>query len=352
MNYMADGKQRCESCKTANKRLAEKLLAIRKAEIFEGKYRLPKSNPPTLQEWADQFLETIHRPNTKRPYQSCVKILNAHFGRVRLSQVTVQGIEAFKATRTRAGAGPAIINRNLAVLRRMLKLAVRQHLIARSPFEDVEFLDERTQRRQPIVLGFDEQERLEKVSPPLLRTLITLLCDSGLRIGCEALPLMWQDVDLLNDVIYVRHSKTPAGRRAMPMTKRCKTAMQEWMRITGPVFSPYVFANPATPEAPLKSVRKTWARALKAAKLSPGPIYDLRSTFASRLSATGAPDNMVAGMLGHSSPSIVSTYAKVIDEFRRDAIQRLERLRESKAPGTASGNQPANENVDARRWVN
>ncbi len=37
-------------------------------------------------------------------------------------------------------------------------------------------------------------------------------------------------------------------------------------------------------------------------------------------------------MMGHSIPSILQTYAKAVDSTRRDAIQRLEALRESKTP--------------------
>jgi integrase len=59
------------------------------------------------------------------------------------------------------------------------------------------------------------------------------------------------------------------------------------------------------------------------------PIYNLRATFASRLSAAGLPDNLVAGMLGHSNPSILQTYAKVVDEYRRDAIRKLESYRKT-----------------------
>jgi integrase len=64
----------------------------------------------------------------------------------------------------------------------------------------------------------------------------------------------------------------------------------------------------------------------------------LRATFASRLSAAGTPDNLVAGLLGHSSPSIVHTYAKVLDEYRRDAIKKLEEHRRSQKsiPGEPS----------------
>jgi hypothetical protein len=35
-------------------------------------------------------------------------------------------------------------------------------------------------------------------------------------------------------------------------------------------------------------------------------------------------------MLGHSSTGIIQTYAKVLDEFRRDAVKKLEEYRQSK----------------------
>src|SRR5215469_2232716 len=348
MAYVVDGRQQCESTGTSNKRLAQKILNLRLAEIIEGRFRLPKSNPPKLKEWAAQFLESIRNSNTKRSYKSCISTLNEFFGPVSLAQISPARIEEFKLVRTKAGAGPAIINRNLAVLRRMMKLASRQRLIARSPFEEVDFLDEKSVRREAVVLSFDQQKTLEGVAPPLLRTLVVLLTETGLRVRKEALPLKWQDVDLLDAVVYVRESKSPAGRRAMPMTKYCGRVMEEWMNLTGPNYSPYIFANPKHPEIHLKSVRKTWARALKAAKLDWRPIYDLRATFASRLSTAGASDNLVAGMLGHSSVTILRTYAKVVDEFRRYAIRMLENFRESQlidSPKIATSE-------TQRRWIN
>ena len=104
---------------------------------------------------------------------------------------------------------------------------------------------------------------------------------------------------------------------------------------------------------PLKSVRKTWARALKAAKLEWRPIYDLRATFASRLSGLGTADNQVAGMLGHSSPSIVSTYAKVTDEYRHAAIQKLDALWNAHSSDEKQANSYFTENRKREtNWVN
>ena len=93
--------------------------------------------------------------------------------------------------------------------------------------------------------------------------------------------------------------------------------------------------------------------ALKAAKLEWRPIYDLRATFASRLSAEGASDNLVAGMLGHSSPSIVSTYAKVADESRKKAIQKLNDARNSSGQSLPEEHpKTLAEHYANQKWIN
>ena len=35
-------------------------------------------------------------------------------------------------------------------------------------------------------------------------------------------------------------------------------------------------------------------------------------------------------MMGHASTGIIQTYAKVLDEYRRDAVKKLEQYRQSK----------------------
>jgi len=92
-------------------------------------------------------------------------------------------------------------------------------------------------------------------------------------------------------------------------------------------FSPFVFPNFKTPGQPIRDIRKSWAKTLKAAGLEYFVIYTLRHTHASRLSAAGVSDLFVTQMIGHSTPSILQTYSKAIDEYRRDAVRKLEQLR-------------------------
>jgi hypothetical protein len=60
--------------------------------------------------------------------------------------------------------------------------------------------------------------------------------------------------------------------------------------------------------------------------------YNLRHSCASRLSAAGVSDLFVAQMIGHTSPGIL--HSKAIDEYKRDAVRKLENLRSTHAyPG-------------------
>jgi integrase len=246
---------------------------------------------------------------------------------MKLSEITPDVIEDFKEKRLSDGVRTATVNRDLAVLHRMMKLAERKMLINESPFRDVEFLEERQQRRRPHILTFVEEDRVLNAAVPHIRALAVLILETGMRSRREALSLLWSDVDFVNDLISVRESKTRAGERTIPISGRCKIELLRWRSLVGPEFSSYVFPNMHDPSKPLKDLRRSWANALKDAGLQYFWIYDLRHTLASRLTQAGVSPVFVAQIIGHSSSSILSTYARAIDEFRRDAIHKLENLR-------------------------
>jgi integrase len=87
-----------------------------------------------------------------------------------------------------------------------------------------------------------------------------------------------------------------------------------------------LFFGPVRPA----EVRKPWVAALKRAEIAYFPVYCLRATFASRLSAAGVPDVFVSQLMGHAG-GLLQTYAKAITEYRRDAVKKLEEYRQSKA---------------------
>jgi hypothetical protein len=82
----------------------------------------------------------------------------------------------------------------------------------------------------------------------------------------------------------VRISKLPLTARLLRRRK-----------MLGPEFSPFVFHNMRAPARPRNDIRHGWAKALQDAGLDYFWIYNLRHTFASRLSAAG--DLFVAQMI-------------------------------------------------------
>jgi integrase len=215
----------------------------------------------------------------------------------------------------------------------MLKLAERRMLIPESPFRDAEFLEERKQRRRPHIFTFEEEDRLLKAAAPHIRALAVLILETGMRSNREALSLSWNDVDFMNNIIQVRESKTRAGERTIPISDRCKIELLRWSNFLAPEFSPYVFPNMRTPSKPLKDVRRSWAKALKDAGLPNGLLlYELRHTLATRLTQAGVSPLFVAQILGHTGTTILNTYVIAVDEYRRDAIHKLEKLRQAQVP--------------------
>jgi len=325
MGVCVAGRQICKSTHTTKRSIARNLLARWETEVFEGRFRLPRTTPPSFEDWADHFLLKIAHPNTHRRYSSSVDKLKAAFAGLRLTDISPEKIEQYQERRI-AEVEAATVNHDLRVLRRMLRLAERKDLIVQNPFTRIEFLRQKTPRL-PHILTFAEEEKLLGVAVPYLRMLVILILETGMRSHREALPLRWDAIDFIRDLIQVRESKTRAGVRNVPLSTRCKTELLAWKKSLGQDFSPFVFPNFHSPERPLRDVRHSWTKALKEAGLGYFWIYNLRHTFCSRLSAVGVSDLFVAQMIGHSSPGILQIYSKAIDEYRREAVKKLEQLR-------------------------
>jgi integrase len=349
MAYMVGGKQHCESTHTSNKRVAQKILAIRRAEIAEGRFAgLLKSHPPTLKDYFSKYFDsrTDLHPNTRIRYEVSRRALENFFGSTRLPDITNVRIEDYKAARVQGGTGPAGVNRDLSLLRQVLQQAKRERYIAQNPVGDREhFLDERKDRLQARPFTIEEEQRLLAVATGYLRPLLMLLLDTGLRPNAEALPLKWSEVDFERGMITVVASKTRAGLRTVPMTARLKSELLRWKALTGPKNSEFVFFYPRNPAKHLLQVPKTWRRALKDANVAKRRLYDCRSTFCTRMYAAGIPPMLIELLMGHAANGLVHAYAKVDDDFKKDAAARLEAFINSKTPAeTTSAISP--------RWVN
>jgi len=102
-----------------------------------------------------------------------------------------------------------------------------------------------------------------------------------------------------------------------------------WRNLVGPDFSEWVFPNFENRRHPLQGGRKASTATLRKAGIPYFPIYNLRHTFATRLTAAEGSPLTVASLLGYASTQIVPRYAQILDQNRLDAMKKLESLRQS-----------------------
>ena len=134
-----------------------------------------------------------------------------------------------------------------------------------------------------------------------------------------------EQVDLENGVVHIADSKTVNGIGDMPLTQAACEAFRRQMEETPG--SEYLFPSPKRrAEKPyMTNLRKVWAGTLKRARVPYFAPYELRHTFATRLSAGGVADHMVTQMLRQGDAEVFKLYSQAKLGMMREALTRLDR---------------------------
>ena len=74
----------------------------------------------------------------------------------------------------------------------------------------------------------------------------------------------------------------------------------------------------------IQSLKKTWSTTLEKAGVRYFPLYHLRHTFASRLSAGGVADRFVTLLLRQGDATVFKKYSHADLQMKRDALATLE----------------------------
>jgi len=132
-------------------------------------------------------------------------------------------------------------------------------------------------------------------------------------------------VDLDNRLILIPDSKTPNGVGEMPISELACEAFKAQLEATPG--SEYLFPTPkAKAEKPyIGSLKKVWATTLRRAAVRYFPLYELRHTFATRLSAGGVADHFVTQMLRQGDSAVFKRYSRAKLNMMREALSKLDR---------------------------
>jgi integrase len=335
-----------EDWQEAQRKLRERLQA-RDDKILDV---VRKGEHLQFSDWADFFLEYYSKPpiraeKTHEANGRAALHLKEALGRRSVGDISADDIENYLRRRlqarvqVRTGGGviqrdrlkPATVHQELRVLRRMMNVAVRKKLLPANPCAGVEFPVKVKGLFRPHYMAWSEQQRIEFQAPEYLRNIIRIITESGLRVYKELMPMKKEQVDLENAVVWIPDSKTPNGIAEVPLTDLAREAFREQIRIAGP--GTWLFPSDENSTGHQKTLKTVWHATLRRAKVPYFRIYDLRSTYATRLSAGGVADEWVTQLLRQGDAKVFKKYSQMKLQMKREALQKLNRKANEDRPG-------------------
>lgn len=265
------------------------------------------------------------------------------FGDLDAGAVAPGEVDAYRARRTGDGAAIATVNREIALLRRVVNFGVRRGRIAKSRLHGPGMTRDLIHREDNVRATVVEEtgarvtfEAFAGQARPMLRAYLTLVYDSGMRRK-EASLLLWDRIT--GDVAWLPGRDTKGGRsgRYVPVSSRAAEALAELPRKW-----PHVFANPRTG---LPYCKDYWTHAFGklvrrlglAGPDGPPWLHDLRRSFVTLSRRRGEPQVTVKRISGHLTESVflrydVSDPRDVLDFRERAELARAAELREPRRP--------------------
>lgn len=129
--------------------------------------------------------------------------------------------------------------------------------------------------------------------------------------------------------------KTKSSRRKVPIPTELKKDLQELNKIRieeklklGQAYNDNDLLFPSATGTYLdqRNVLRAWERALKRIGVEYKNIHALRHTYATQLIENGVPLMTVSRLLGHSTIKTTERYVHVLQESKRDEVQKLNKL--------------------------
>jgi integrase len=187
---------------------------------------------PTFHEFASEWFE-VNRAGwaerTATDYRwALAHHLLPHFARHRLSEITVEEVDRYRAMKLREDRlGPAQINKTLKRLSQILELAEEYEYIARNPARG-----RRRRAKAPAVRRswVEPEQALSLVggASTYMRPVVASLIGAGLRVS-ELVALDWADVSLATGTVRVGKAKTAAGAyREIDLSGGLVEELAEW----------------------------------------------------------------------------------------------------------------------------
>jgi integrase len=262
ISFQFNGERIQQSAQTGNKDAARQIEAAHRVRLAKGEAGIVERPPaPTLKEFSPRFESAIvtmcaEKPATISFYKEKLRRLldDRKLSSARLNAIDEAVIDGYKERRTRQASrygrpvSPASVNRELATLRRLLRLAQEWKVLDRVP--RIRLL--RGERNREFVLSHRLEPTYLEACPQPLRDIAILILETGVRPG-EAVNLPWTDAYLQPAVrakfgyIAIRGGKSRYAKRNLSLTAPAAEMLKARKASTK---SPWVFPGDS-PDAPI-----------------------------------------------------------------------------------------------------
>lgn len=279
---------------------------------------------PTVADMCQRFAEDHLprlRPITARDYKAQIdRDILPVLGRAKVEDVTFSDVDALHRKITRRGS-PYAANRTLALLSKMVSLAVRWGWRADNPCKGVERNQE--QKRHRYLSGAELArltQALAEHDDQQAADIVRLLLLTGCRRG-EAMAARWDQIDL-EAGIWTKPGSTTKQKteHRVPLSAPARQLLARLQADADG--ADYVFAG-RHGRGHRVEIKTGWAQLCRAAGITGARLHDLRHTYASVLASAGLSLPVIGALLGHSQPATTARYAHLFDDPLRAATERV-----------------------------
>ncbi len=253
--------------------------------------------------------------------------LREHFGASKAQDITTTAIRKYVEFRKRARrARPenATINKELALLRRALKLGEQHHppLVLRVPHFDMLPLD----NVRTGVVGHDDYRTLRDLLPPHARIALVIAYHTGARKG-EIQKICRDQIDLAGArIVLPARSTKNRSLRYLPIYGDMQAEL-DMALAAGETKCPFLIQHNGEPVLDWK---KSWKAACTQASLEATLFHDLRRTALTNMIEAGFSEKEAMEISGHKTRAVFDRYHIVSEKRLKMLAGKLEEYMRAK----------------------